>query len=82
MQQMNIYILILYLLPAAAAAFCFTLALSVSMICETPEGSSTTLVPSHLALSVNSVHRSLMSMSCSHIRDPVSGVVDKKPTLN
>jgi len=65
MQQMsmNTYILILYLSPAAAAAFCFTLAVSVSMICETPEGSSTTFVPSHLALSVNSVHSSLMSMS-------------------
>ena len=78
---MNTYILILYLLPAAAAAFCFTLALSLSMICETPEGSNTTFVPSHLALFVNSVHRSLMSMSCNHIRDPVCGDVDKKSSL-
>lgn len=67
------HILILYLLPAAAAAFCCTLAVSVSMMCETPEGSSTTFVPSHFALFVNSVHSSLMSMSCNHIRDPVSG---------
>ena len=69
--------LTLYLLPEAA--FCCILALSVSMICVTPEGSSTTFVPSHLALFVNSVHSSLMSISCDHIRDPASGTVIKSP---
>ena len=64
-----------YLLPAAA--FCCTLALSASMICVTPEGSSTTFVPSHFALFVNSVHSSLMSMSCNHVRDPLPSLVNR-----
>ena len=38
-------------------------AASVSMMWCTPSGSSTTLVPSHRALLVNSVHSSLMSTS-------------------
>ena len=40
-------------------------------MCVTPSGSSTTLVPSHLAFAVNSVQRSLISTSCEKKEEKV-----------